>query len=170
MSMPSLADLVGLVLDGRGRHDGGEVVDDLAHAVQCAVIARAACDDRELIGAALLHDVGHHPELAHLHPHHETVAAMVLQPVLGERVSWVVAHHVDAKRHLAAVDSGYYDTLSEASKDSLREQGGPAELEVFTGIWGREALELRRWDEAAKVADATEPDWDELMDYLGWTR
>ena len=39
--------------------------------------------------------------------------------------SAMVRMHVAAKRYLASMEPGYFDTLSEASKLSLRLQGGP---------------------------------------------
>jgi len=59
------------------------------------------------------------------------------------------------KRYLTAVDALYYDELSEASKQSLRFQGGPFEgeaLERFEKDGLRdEMVRLRRWDDGAKI-------------------
>jgi predicted HD phosphohydrolase len=56
---------------------------------------------------------------------------------------------------LTAVDSEYYDGLSEASKQSLKFQGGPfqgQELEKFERDPLRdEMVKLRKWDDRAKV-------------------
>ena len=58
-------------------------------------------------------------------------------------------------RYLTAVDASYYDGLSEASKQSLKFQGGPfqgSELEQFERdpLKG-EMVKLRQWDDQAKV-------------------
>ena len=161
----TLAQLLALVLDGRGRYDGGEVVDDLAHALQTAALAHAAGADPDLVGAALLHDVAHHPQIADRFPRtpHERVAAELLAPLLGERAAWVVREHVNAKRHLAATDERYEAGLSAASRESLARQGGPAVLPHLLTGFGPEALQLRRWDDLAKVPGAPEPDWDLLV-------
>ena len=63
--------------------------------------------------------------------------------------------HVAAKRYLAAVEPGYFDELSEASKLSLRLQGGPmdtAQIRAFEAApFFAEAVRLRRWDEEGKI-------------------
>ena len=47
------------------------------------------------------------------------------------------------------------DALSDASKKSLRQQGGPmnkAERQAFEKMEGwRECLEVRKWDDQAKI-------------------
>jgi gamma-butyrobetaine dioxygenase len=69
-----------------------------------------------------------------------------------------VALHVAAKRYLCAAERGYEDALSPASVLSLKLQGGP-----FTPTQCRrfersrvavDAVRLRRWDDAGKVAGA----------------
>jgi predicted HD phosphohydrolase len=164
----TLEQLLVLVLEGRGRHDGDEDVDDLAHALQTAALARAAGAAPDLVGAALLHDVGHHPILTARYPlrSHERVGAELLRPVLGERAAWAVREHVNAKRHLAATDPAYIASLSQASRVSLARQGGPAVLEHLLTGHGPDALELRRWDDLAKLPGVPEPDWDELVAYV----
>ena len=56
---------------------------------------------------------------------------------------------------MTAVDSSYYDGLSEASKQSLRFQGGPFkgdELEKFeSDPLKDEMVKLRKWDDQAKI-------------------
>jgi 2-amino-1-hydroxyethylphosphonate dioxygenase (glycine-forming) len=58
-------------------------------------------------------------------------------------------------RYLTAVDPAYYDGLSEASKQSLRFQGGPFagdELEAFEqDSLKDEMVNLRKWDDHAKI-------------------
>ena len=53
------------------------------------------------------------------------------------------------------MDASYYDGLSEASKQSLRFQGGPfqgEELEAFEGDPLKdEMVKLRKWDDQAKI-------------------
>lgn len=156
----TLDELLGLVLDGRGRHDGEEEVDDLAHALQTAALALADAAPADMVAAALLHDVGHHPALAHRGPHEE-VADQLIAPLLGPRAAFAVRHHVAAKRHLVATERGY--PLSAASAESLDRQGGPAVLPELLAGHGPWALALRRWDDRAKVTGAPEPDWEHLV-------
>ena len=58
-------------------------------------------------------------------------------------------------RYLTAVDKEYYGGLSEASKQSLKFQGGPfegEELENFEQDPLRaEMVRLRKWDDGAKI-------------------
>jgi predicted HD phosphohydrolase len=64
------------------------------------------------------------------------------------------ALHVAAKRFLVSTEPGYAAGLSDASVRTLRLQGGPMsprEVAEFEGLdHSREALALRRIDEAAK--------------------
>ena len=68
----------------------------------------------------------------------------------------MVRQHVNAKKYLCAVDRCYYDALSDASKASLRQQGGPMDecerekWEAETVGW-EDCVRVRRWDDAAKV-------------------
>lgn len=56
---------------------------------------------------------------------------------------------------MTAVDASYYDGLSEASKESLKYQGGPFqgdELKKFeSDPLKDEMVKLRKWDDRAKV-------------------
>ncbi len=67
----------------------------------------------------------------------------------GPGVTEPVRLHVAAKRHLCAVEPGYFGGLSPASVHRLRIQGGPmtpAESAEFEASpWCQPALRLRRW-------------------------
>jgi gamma-butyrobetaine dioxygenase len=154
------------VVDGlAGLPYGGEPVDQRAHALQCAWHARREGADPDLLLAALLHDVGRavHPDLDH-----ETGGERFVRELLGERAGWLVGVHAQAKRYLVAVDPAYFETLSQASVDSLAEQGGPmvpAEADRFAALpWAADAVRLRRWDDLAKIRGAPEADLDELLE------
>ncbi|KAH6949511.1 hypothetical protein DER45DRAFT_494982, partial [Fusarium avenaceum] len=57
---------------------------------------------------------------------HETLSAQfVLALGFSEKVARLVESHVAAERYLCAVDEGYLNQLSDASKKSLAYQGGP---------------------------------------------
>ena len=87
---------------------------------------------------------------------HEVLGARYLEQLgFGVRVAALVEGHVAAKRYLTFKDPEYFDRLSPASKVTLDYQGGP-----MTGAEASEfesnplfslILELRTWDEAAKV-------------------
>ena len=139
---------------------GGEPVSQRAHALQCATLAVGAGAGDELVAAALLHDIGYTPWVQAAAPRrsHERAAAAFLLPVLGEEVARLVAHHVAAKRYLVAVEEGYLQTLSEASRRSLRAQDGPASAAEVATLqahpWWPQAVLLRSWDDRAKVPGA----------------
>jgi predicted HD phosphohydrolase len=69
--------------------------------------------------------------------------------------------HVAAKRYLATMEAGYFDRLSDASKLSLRLQGGPMgvdEARKFEAeTYFADAVRLRRWDEEGKLLDFDGP-------------
>jgi alkaline phosphatase D len=155
----------------------GESVSQLAHALQCAALARAAGADDDLVLAALLHDVGHlaggdgvasEPGMGASGEtparHHGQHAARLIGPHVPERVAWVVEHHVPAKRYLCAVDADYAASLSPASVRSLEAQGGPltpAECRAFERLrWFADAVAVRRWDDLAKDPAAVVPTLD----------
>jgi phosphonate degradation associated HDIG domain protein len=141
---------------------GGEAVTQLEHALQCAALAQAAGASASLITAALLHDIGHlAQEFADVHYPHEKLAADLLRDVFGAAVLEPIWLHVDAKRYLCAIDSDYRANLSPASTRSLEWQGGafsPSQAEAFiTKKYASDAVLLRHWDDAAKIAGATVP-------------
>lgn len=157
-----------------------EVVTEREHALQCAALAAADGRPSELVAAALLHDVGHlvvddggrggtrgEPSVD---LRHESVGARYLGRWFPPAVTGPVALHVAAKRYLCAVDENYTATLSAASVHSLELQGGPmtlAEADAFErNPSARAAVDVRRWDDQAKVADLQVPDLAEYEPLL----
>ncbi len=140
---------------------GGEAVTQMEHALQAATYARKNNASDALITASLLHDIGH---LLHALPDdapdfgvddlHEELAAMFLEKYFIKEVVEPAKLHVQAKRYLCFVDAGYYNTLSEPSRQSLALQGGimnaeeAAEFEKYENY--KEAVLLRTWDDLAK--------------------
>jgi len=167
--MTTMADrLLAALAGSAARRYGGEAVSELEHALQCAELARDGAADEELQLACLLHDVGRYAidqslvadtlETAHAgaatRGHHD-LGADLLAPWVPERVAWCIRMHADAKRYLCAIEPGYFDRLSPASRHTLRLQGGvmsPAEVAHFAEHrWLRDAVALRRRDDEAKV-------------------
>jgi predicted HD phosphohydrolase len=148
-----------------GLVDGLEPVDELSHALQCAQLAGAENASRELIAAALFHDVARSPMVAQEFPGmaHERAGASWLEPRLGPVVAWFVGAHVAAKLYLLEHDPGYAALLSEESRKSAIGQRAPELAELSRDISWPEALLLRRWDDAAKRPDAELPDPAELL-------
>jgi gamma-butyrobetaine dioxygenase len=149
----------------------GEPVTQASHMLQAAACAQAAEAADALVAAALLHDVGHFTGevsgrelMAGTDNRHSHSGADWLAAWFPEAVTEPVRLHVAAKRYLCAVEPGYFDRLSEASVYTLGVQGGPmneAEAAAFAaGPYARDAVTLRRWDEAAKDPDADVPGFD----------
>jgi phosphonate degradation associated HDIG domain protein len=146
----------------------GEPVTQLEHALQAAHRAEAAGGDAALVTAAFLHDLGHLLNLQGETPtehgiddQHQYFSIPFLRPLFPLAVIEAIRLHVDAKRALCALEPGYYDALSQDSKRSLALQGGtysPAQAEAFVAKpFAREAMRVRRWDDAAKVAGEVTP-------------
>lgn len=147
-----------------GLHD----VSQLQHALQAALLAEQQGCAPGLIVAALLHDVGHmvhglgdNPAAEGVDDRHEVLGHAYLAGSFGPEVTAPVRLHVAAKRYLCATEPDYFDKLSADSVLSLSLQGGPmsaAEVATFRAIPQAEAaVQLRRFDEAAKVKDLPTP-------------
>jgi predicted HD phosphohydrolase len=156
-----------------GFFDGDEPVDELSHALQSATHAISAGAGPELMVAAFLHDVGRSPAVAPLFPEmpHELAGAEWLEPRTSAKVAWLVRAHVPAKVFLVESDPEYLARLSPESVLSLRRQRGPAEADDALDRWAAhpwwpEALDLRRWDDAAKVPGAATASLDEIFTLL----
>jgi len=152
-----------------GREHYGENASQLAHALQCAQLARRdGCSD-SLVAAALLHDVGQFlddagnaAEKLNFDARHEVTGSEFLARWFDEAVTEPVRLHVDAKRYLCAMEPDYAAGLSDASLLSLRLQGGamsPDEAQHFVAQpYAQEAIRLRRYDDAGKQPDLSVPD------------
>lgn len=150
-------------MEKRGQSFYDEVVTQLEHALQCAALAKQQDASPTLVTGALLHDIGHiildehsaREAFLDTDLSHEEVGAQYLEPFFPEAVTTPIRLHVPAKRYLCTTDASYHDGLSEASKRSLKVQGGvmsDEEREAFEQIpHFQDALTLRRWDDLAKV-------------------
>ena len=147
-------------------------MSQLDHALQCAHLAEQADETPETVVAALLHDLGHMlnaerdpvadadapPEKDDLHQY---VALPFLRSLFPDAVLEPIKLHVDAKRYLCAVDAGYWEALSPASKHSLELQGGRYDEEQVRSFealtFYSEAVRLRRYDDLAKIPGQITP-------------
>ncbi|HMQ59431.1 MAG TPA: HD domain-containing protein [Flavilitoribacter sp.] len=139
-----------------------EEVTQMEHALQTAYLARAEASDPSSTAAALLHDLGHFLADSLDRPInptkvddlHENLAADFLRDFFPPEVTEPIRLHVDAKRYLCSVDTGYYGSLSEASKKSFHLQGGRMNDEEISAFeqnpYYRLAVRLRIWDDKAK--------------------
>jgi phosphonate degradation associated HDIG domain protein len=153
--------LAELFAEQGGRDYLGEPVSQATHMLQAAALATRAGATAALVAASLLHDVGHFAGpvwgdelMAGEDNHHSEAGADWLGQWFGPAVTEPVRLHVAAKRYLCAVEPGYFGRLSEASRFTLSVQGGPMNAEEAARFaaapFPRDALALRRWDEAAK--------------------
>ncbi|MGF1520289.1 MAG: phosphonate degradation HD-domain oxygenase [Nodosilinea sp.] len=156
---------------------GGEAISQFEHALQCASLAEQAEQSPEMIAACLFHDLGHmihhlgdEPALRGLDDRHEQRAIPVLEPLFPAAVTLPIQLHVAAKRYLCAVDQAYWDSLSATSKRSLELQGGvfsPAAATAFIQQpHAKQAVQLRRWDDLAKVPNQDTPDLEHFLPSL----
>lgn len=151
--------------DRYGHDDYGESVTQLEHMVQSAQLAEQEGYDEEVILAAFFHDIGHlyEPEYSEqmggygAQQHDKIGGDFLRQRGFSERMARLVESHVEAKRYLTHRYPDYYATLSDASKETLRYQGGPMSAEEAEAFEGDELFDLiirmRYWDDEAKVTN-----------------
>lgn len=149
----------------------GEPVSQLEHMCQCAQLAQKEGYDDEVILAAFFHDIGHLCEqimpVQNMDGYgiadHEKIGASYLSAKgFSDKITKLVASHVQAKRYLTYKYPGYFQQLSEASKKTLSFQGGVMSAEEATNFENEEYFNLyillRSWDEHAKMEDMPMPD------------
>tara|TARA_Y100000996_G_scaffold413890_1_gene403245 strand:- start:959 stop:1495 length:537 start_codon:yes stop_codon:yes gene_type:complete len=141
----------------------GEKVTMSQHMIQTAMLAeKAKCDD-DLVCSCLLHDYGHFiledpDELVKLSVdgQHEKIGYEYLKSFFKKEIVEPIKYHVLAKRYLAR-EKKYFDLLSEASKTSLKLQGGALNQDESIKFEAQEyfksSILLRKFDEAAKKTD-----------------
>ena len=170
----SVIDEICTAFERRGQETYGEGISQLDHALQCAAFAERDGADAALVTATLLHDIGH---LLHDLPadvadtgidtQHEASGSAWLSRHFGLAVTEPVRMHVAAKRYLATMEPGYFERLSEASKLSLRLQGGPmtsTQAATFAAEpFFSDAIRLRRWDEEGKIIGYHGPALDHFL-------
>lgn len=169
--LSSVEEAFALLESGGGAAYFGEPVTVLEHSLQAAWFVQRGGGQNTLIAAALLHDLGHllHTEgedaAARGHDtQHEELAVAALGDHLPASVLDPIRMHVAAKRYLCSAEPDYMVALSPSSVESLSLQGGPmsaAESEAFLALpHARQALALRRADDAAKVRGLKVPQLD----------
>ena len=174
-----MAQIRDLFMHGGGADYVGEPVTQLQHALQCAQLAEQAGADQATVVAAFLHDIGHllpgettsdfMAEFGRMD--HETLGAIWLeQRGFSARVTQLIRHHVNAKRYLTARYPHYLARLSEASRQTLTYQGGPMEADEMRTFeanpYFTQIIQVRRWDEAAKMTSHTTPGLDQYVDLV----
>jgi phosphonate degradation associated HDIG domain protein len=172
-----LATIVSLFKAHGDSQYGGEAVSQLEHALQTALLAEQQNSPPTLVAAALLHDVGHllhslpddAPERGIDDRHEDLGANFTARHFVRETVD-PIRLHVSAKRYLCSIDDVYITTLSPPSITSLYLQGGRMSTEEVAAFEAeplfREAVQLRRWDDEAKVADLPTPTLEHFLPAL----
>jgi phosphonate degradation associated HDIG domain protein len=177
MSQDPIASIATLLEEKGGRRYGLAAVSQLQHALQAALLAEQSGSDAALVSAALLHDIGHmvhglgeDPAADGVDDRHEELGRAYLAALFGPPVTEPVRLHVAAKRYLCATEPDYFARLSTDSVRSLALQGGPMsanEVAAFRAMPQFDAaVQLRRFDEAAKVKDLPTPPVAHFRPYL----
>lgn len=156
-------EVIGIYQKHGGNEYYGEPVTQLQHAFQSAELAREQGFDEEMVLAAFLHDIGHICAAGHnvkamenygIMNHEKIGAAFLRNRKFSERLIQLVQAHVSAKRYLTFKDETYYNTLSDASKQTLVYQGGKMshdEALVFENDpLVEQMIAMRKIDEQAK--------------------
>jgi OPA family glycerol-3-phosphate transporter-like MFS transporter len=177
----SVPDIITRLLELLDKHGGGlyggEAVTQREHALQAALAAERAGAGPALVAAALLHDVGHLLPESHVGDgdkdtdlRHEAAGAAWLTDHFPPEVVEPIRLHVAAKRYLCFAEPSYWEGLSPASRASLRMQGGPFTADEARAFLAQPhaaaAVELRRWDETAKVPGLPTPLLEHYRPYL----
>lgn len=156
----------------------GETISQLEHMSQAAQLAMNEGYDDEVVLAAFFHDIG---QLCKNEPagtmgtygmasHEDTGATYLLQQGFSQRIADLVQAHVSAKRYLCYKYPGYTEKLTEASRQTLKYQGGPMnatealayeqnpDLDIY--------LKIRTWDDNAKQTGIPVENLDKLEEKI----
>ena len=139
----------------------GEKVTMTEHMVQTAMLAEQNHSSESLICACLLHDYGHFiledPDRLvskSIDGKHENIGFNFLKNYFKPEVFEPIRLHVQAKRYLCR-NKSYWNILSEASKVSLKLQGGimsDNETKKFVSLkFHEQAILLRKYDDEGKI-------------------
>ena len=138
----------------------GEGLTISEHMIQTAMLAEKNKSSSDLICSSLLHDYGHFViedpnQLVtdKIDGRHEIIGANYLKNFFHNKIIEPISLHVEAKKYLSR-DKKYFNTLSDASKISLKLQGGAMsnlDAKKFEQNKNYEnTIKLRRFDEDAK--------------------
>ena len=138
----------------------GEKLTMSDHMIQSAMLAeKAKCNDN-LVCSCLLHDYGHFIiedpySLVNNNKdgEHEEIGYEYLKKFFNKEIVEPIKYHVLAKRYLAR-NKKYFNFLSEASKKSLKLQGGilndDESKEFKKKKYFKNSILVRKFDEMAK--------------------
>ena len=171
----TLAEIEGLFRRHGHVEYAGEGVSQLEHALQAAQLAERSGAAPQLVTAAFLHDLGHllnlqgeTPSARGIDDQHQYFAIPFLRGLFPAAVIEPIRLHVDAKRALCAAEPDYYERLSQDSQRSLALQGGVFGAEELAAYRAKphaeDAMQVRRWDDAAKVTGASTPSLSHFLE------
>ena len=154
----------------------GEKVTITEHMIQTAMLAEENHSSKSLICACLLHDYGHFiiedPDRLvskSIDGKHEDIGFNFLKNYFKPEVVEPIKLHVQAKRYLCRGKS-YWNALSEASKVSLKLQGGAmndSEAKKFTSFkFHDKAILLRKYDDEGKMPNIKIKKIEEYRDLI----
>ena len=154
----------------------GEKITMSEHMIQSAMLAEKAKSKDDLVCSCLLHDYGHfiieNPDKLvenEKDGEHESIGYEYLKTFFNKEIVEPIKYHVLAKRYLAR-DKKYFNFLSEASKISLKLQGGilsdKDSKEFEKKEYFKNSILLRKFDEAAKKINIKIKSIDEYKSLL----
>jgi len=141
----------------------GEKITISEHMIQSAMLAEKAKSNDDIVCSCLLHDYGHFiiedPDKLVINEKdgkHENIGYEYLTKFFNKEIVEPIKYHVLAKRYLVR-NKKYFNFLSEASKISLKLQGGPLNnkesKEFEKKKYFKSSVLVRKFDEAAKKTD-----------------
>lgn len=155
---------------------GAEGVSHLQHALQCAQLAQEAGSPRDLVVAALLHDLGSllaayaEPAPAQADDGQQLVAVRFLHGLFPDSILEPIRLHIDARRYCSAVDHDYWAYMPTEARQRLERRGGPFSSgqvrEFLDTPFAWDAIAICRWDDMARNAFARPPSWSHFLPAL----
>ena len=154
----------------------GEKITISEHMIQSAMLAEQAKSKDELVCSCLLHDYGHFiiedpVELVKNDKdgNHESIGYEYLKNFFKKEIVEPIKYHVLAKRYLSR-NKKYYNHLSDASRISLKLQGGilnKKESDEFEKVpYFKNSIKLRKFDELAKKTNVKIKSINDYKDLL----
>jgi predicted HD phosphohydrolase len=128
-----VADRVLSMLEGLAAITDGFAVDQLTHCLQTATRAEESGAERDMVVAALCHDIGKFVSV----PNHPRIAAEILRPYVSEEIVAVISAHQDFQgRH-------YYHHFGGDPEAREQYRGEPwfALAEQFADTWDQNSFD-----------------------------
>ena len=131
----------------------GEKITISEHMIQSAMLAEKAKSNDDIVCSCLLHDYGHFiiedPDKLVINEKdgkHENIGYEYLTKFFNKEIVEPIKYHVLAKRYLVR-NKKYFNFLSEASKISLKLQGGPLNNKESKEFEKKNILKALFWSE-----------------------